>query len=104
QVRLYGLISEGYKAGGFNHAVSFAADALPCKPETAWNYEIGARTSLFGGVLTLSTALYQIDSRDKQIYVGPVGMQVIRNAGEARSQGIEVEATLKPTDRLALTA
>lgn len=104
QVRLYGLISEGYKAGGFNHAVSFAADALPYKPETAWNYEVGARTSLFGGLLTLSTALYHIDSRDKQIYVGPVGMQVIRNAGEARSQGIEVEATLKPTDRLSLTA
>lgn len=104
QVRLYGLISEGYKAGGFNHAVSFAADALPYKPETAWNYEIGARSSLFGGLLTLSAALYHIDSRDKQIYVGPVGMQVIRNAGEARSQGIEIEAVIKPTDRLTLTA
>ncbi len=47
---------------------------------------------------------YHIDSKDKQIDVGPIGMQVIRNVGEAWSQGIEVEAMLRPTDRLTLTA
>ncbi|MFT4119819.1 TonB-dependent receptor [Bradyrhizobium sp.] len=104
EVRLYGLVSEGYKAGGFNHAVSFAADASPYKPETAWNYEIGTRTNLWNGRFVFTSALYYIASQDKQIYVGPVGLQVIRNAGEAVSKGIEFEATLKPTDRLTFTA
>ena len=36
--------------------------------------------------------------------MGPIGLQVIRNAGEAVSKGIEFEATVKPTDRLTLTA
>ena len=102
--RVYGLVSQGYKPGGFNHAVSFAADALAYQPETAWNYEIGARTGLFDGRLVFSTAIYHIASKNKQIYVGPIGVQVIRNAGEAESTGIEIEATVKPIDRLTLTA
>lgn len=104
QTRLYALVSQGYKPGGFNHAVSFAADALAYQPETAWNYEVGSRSSLWDGRLILSAAAYYIKSKDKQIYVGPIGLQVIRNAGEAESTGVELEATLKPTDRLTLTA
>ncbi|WP_210324525.1 TonB-dependent receptor [Chelatococcus reniformis] len=103
-IRVYALVSEGYKPGGFNRAVSFPQDATPYKPETAWNFEVGARTSLWNGWLTLSTALYYIRSQDKQIYVGPIGLQVIRNAGEAESLGVEVEATLRATERLTLTA
>lgn len=104
ELRVYGLVSQGYKPGGFNHAVSFAADALPYRPETAWNYEIGSRLNLWNGRLLLKSALYYIESKDKQIYVGPIGLQVIRNAGEAVSKGLELEATVKPTNRLTLTA
>lgn len=102
--RLYALVSEGYKPGGFNHTVSTTADAEPYQPETAWNYELGGRTSLLNGALTLSAALYHIASKDKQIYVGILPFQVIRNAGKAESTGVEIEATVKPTDRLTLTA
>jgi pesticin/yersiniabactin receptor len=41
-------------------------------------------------------------SEDKQIYVGPVGLQVIRNAGEAESTGVELEALWRPTNRLTV--
>jgi len=102
--RLYALVSEGYKPGGFNHTVSSIGDAEPYNPETAWNYEIGVRTAALNGALTLSAALYHIESKDKQIYVGPIGLQVIRNAGRAESTGVELEAVLKPTDRLTVTA
>ena len=61
QFRVYGLVSQGYKPGGFNHAVSFAADALPYQPETAWNYEIGSRLNLWNGRLLLSSAVYYIE-------------------------------------------
>jgi pesticin/yersiniabactin receptor len=102
--RIYALVSRGYKAGGFNHAVSTAADANPYQPETAWNYEVGGRSTFWDGRLTLSGALYYIDSRDKQIYVGVVPNQVIRNVGEATSKGIELESTLRATDLLTLNA
>ena len=45
--------------------------------------------------MLLKSALYYIESQDKQIYIGPIGLQVIRNAGEAVSKGLELEATLK---------
>lgn len=102
--RVYGLISEGYKPGGFNHAVSYPQDAEAYRPEKAWNYEAGLRTALFGGRLSLTTALYHIASNDKQIYVGPAGLQVIRNAGKGESNGVELSAMLKPTDQLTLNA
>jgi len=104
EARIYALVSRGYKAGGFNHAVSTPADAAPYRPETATNYEVGARTSFFDGRLDLSGAVYHIDSKDKQIYVGAVPNLVIRNVGEASSTGVELEATVRPTDLLTLTA
>ncbi|MPZ54967.1 MAG: TonB-dependent receptor plug domain-containing protein [Rhizobiales bacterium] len=102
QTRVYGLVSRGYKAGGFNHAVSTIADADPYLPETATNYEVGARSSFWNGRLLFSGAVYHIDSKDKQIYVGVVPNMVIRNVGEASSTGVELEATLRPTDLLTL--
>ena len=102
--RVYVLASRGYKPGGFNHTVSSIADATPYDPERALNLEAGVRTSLFNDRLWLSTALYDIQSHDKQIYTGPIGFQVIRNIGDATSRGVELEARLRPAERLMLTA
>ncbi len=100
---LYALVSKGYKPGGFNHAISSMADAEPYDPEEAWNFEIGGRGSYLDGDLDLSFALYHIISSDKQIYVGPLGQQVIQNAGEATSTGLELDAAWRVTNGLQLT-
>jgi pesticin/yersiniabactin receptor len=102
--RVYVLASRGYKPGGFNHTVSSIADATPYNAERALNLEAGVRTSLLNDRLWLSTAVYDIRSHDKQIYTGPIGFQVIRNIGDATSRGVELEARLRPADRLMLTA
>ncbi|MET0428311.1 MAG: TonB-dependent receptor, partial [Microvirga sp.] len=102
--RIYALVSEGYKPGGFNRTVASPLDAVAYKPEQAWNYEVGARTDMLDGMATVSGAFYRIESTNQQIYTGPVGFQVLRNAAEGTSTGIEVELTLRPTDRLTLTA
>lgn len=102
--RVYALISRGYKPGGFNHAVTYPDDMNPYDPETAWNYELGLRTATPDRKIELSAALYYISSNDKQIYVGPVGFQVIRNAGEAESYGVELEARWIATERLSFSA
>lgn len=102
--RIYALVSQGYKPGGFNRAVSSPLDAVAYQPETAWNYEVGARTGMLDGMATVSGAFYRIESSKQQIYTGPVGFQVLRNAAEGTSTGVEIELTLRPTDRLTLNA
>jgi pesticin/yersiniabactin receptor len=102
--RVYALVSRGYKPGGFNHTVSTIDDRNPYDPETATNYEAGLRTSLFQDRLWLSAAVYDIESTNKQIYVGAVPFLVIRNIGDATSRGVELEARARPTDRLTITA
>lgn len=102
--RVYGLISEGYKPGGFQHAISNPVNPVefdPYDPETAWNYEVGFSTRL-SRTLDVAAAVYHIVSEDKQIYVGPVGLQTIKNAGEAESTGVEIEATWRPTHNLTV--
>lgn len=102
--RVYALVSEGYKPGGFQHAISNpgnSAEFDPYDPETARNYEVGLSTRLFR-TLDVSAAVYHIASKDKQIYVGPVGLQTIKNAGEAESTGVELEATWRPNRNLTL--
>ena len=102
--RVYALASEGYKPGGFQHAISNPANPAEFNaynPETAWNYEVGLSTRVFS-TLDVSAALYYIMSNDKQIYVGPVGLQTIKNAGSAESKGIELEATWRPNRNLTV--
>lgn len=102
--RVYALASEGYKPGGFQHAISNPANPAefaPYDPETAWNYEVGLSTRLFR-TLDVSAAVYHIASKDTQIYVGPVGLQTIKNAGESESTGIELEATWRPNRNLTV--
>lgn len=101
-VRLFSVISKGYKPGNFNHSISSMLDANPYEPEQAWNYEIGMRSSLFDNSLDLAVSLYRVHSDDKQIYVGLLGQQYIRNVGKADSTGIEVESEWRATNRLTL--
>lgn len=101
--RLFGVISRGYKPGGFNHSISSSVDSASYDPESAWNFETGVKTSLLDGSLDLAATAYHTRSSDKQIYVGTVGQQYLRNAGKATSTGIEVEATWRATERLTLS-
>ncbi|WP_291171743.1 TonB-dependent receptor [Hyphomicrobium sp.] len=102
--RVYALVSEGYKPGGFQHAITNPANPAEFAPydsETAWNYEVGISTRLFG-TLDVAATVYHIVSEDKQIYVGVVPNQTIKNAGEAESTGVEIEATWRPTRNLTV--
>lgn len=72
-----------------------ADEATTYKPETSWNYEVGAHLRLLDKHLTLQTALYYIRVHDQQITRfaagSGLGRQVL-NAGESRSYGLEVSA------------
>ena len=125
---IYATISRGYKTGGYNTqifsdilqskmmtdmmadlgieldsaqgATSYdTAEATKYKPETSWNFEIGAHLSPAEG-LNLDGAIYWIECFDQQVTVLPKGKntgRMMSNAARARSFGIEFSAdyTLK---------
>lgn len=98
--------AQGYRIGGAN--VPNALDpAVPdrYRPDSLWNYELGAKTTWLDGKLILNAALYYIDWSDIQIErtaTNDVGFQ--DNGGKAHSAGIELEATVKPLRGLELSS
>jgi pesticin/yersiniabactin receptor len=105
--RVYALAARGFKPGGFNHALPFFVtttnDAVAYDSETSTNLEVGWRGSMLGGRLDLGAAGFWTWTEDKQIYVGPVGQQYLRNVGDAESYGLEIDALFRPTEALTLT-
>ena len=68
---IYGRVSTGYRAGGFN-SFSLGAPSDPIKEETLVNYEIGMKGIFLDDSLQLSTAVFFNDFEDYQI----VGIQL----------------------------
>lgn len=90
ETRIYGLVSRGFKAGGFN--ISFAPDSnIAYGSEQAMNYEIGLKGALPGGVFGYSLAGFYFDYRDQQVYQFANNRLTIDNAPKSRSFGGEAE-------------
>ncbi|WP_244996911.1 TonB-dependent receptor [Rhodospirillum rubrum] len=104
--RVYGLISRGYKPGGFNHAVMSAADRQAFDNETSTNYELGWHGTVVEDRLWVNASAYLIEAENKQIYVtadSMTGLQALRNLGDSRSYGLEVDVTARPLDSVQVT-
>ncbi|GHT75960.1 TonB-dependent receptor [Bacteroidia bacterium] len=122
---VYASVSNGYKTGGYNiqnfadivqEAVrekydrSFHAspvDSLvPYKPEYSWNYEAGYKGEVVQNVLYAEIAGFLTDVRDIQIadFVESGQGRILKNAGKARSLGVDVSLTAHLTHELGLTA
>ncbi|WP_343591741.1 TonB-dependent receptor [Paracidovorax wautersii] len=90
-LRSYATVSQGYKPGGFNLAPSSPDDAQAYGRERSTSYELGTRWQQ--GDLQLGAALYQINIQDTQLYRGnDLGYQSLRNVGDTRSRGLELDA------------
>jgi iron complex outermembrane receptor protein len=116
---LYASYAKGFKGGGFDpRGVGVQAPDLNgngirennevaafigFEPETVDSYEIGYKASLFQRRLNLAIAAFRADYEDVQIpgsagcVVGGVATfcGVTTNAGQARFQGVEVEASAR---------
>ena len=104
---LYAKASRGHRAGGFNLRGATAVDFEPFGPEQVMAYEVGAKTSFFDQRLRVDVALYQSIFDDMQLTALtasnpglPLTISTIRNGGEARIQGgeLEVSALLSPLE------
>jgi iron complex outermembrane receptor protein len=124
---IYASFSQGFKGGGFDprgvgvnapdlnangaREPSEIAAFLSFRPESVDSYEIGYKASLFDRRLSLAFAAFRMDYSDVQIPGSsgcvvnglPTFCGVITNAGKARFQGLELEATARVTDALTLS-
>ena len=106
----YASVTRGSKDGGYNPvAAALSIAQVPVAAEKVTSYEIGTKTSHFGGKLKTSTALFYSKFDGYQAAVAnpivngvPIYASVTVNAGKATSYGAEFEASLFPTRYLRL--
>lgn len=107
-VQFYGLISTGYKAGGFNRysppsdgALSYS---LVFQPETITNYEVGMKSDSADGTLRTNVSVFYNEIDDFQAYAfdNSLPSSITTNAATAETWGVELESTWAPTDRFRL--
>jgi iron complex outermembrane receptor protein len=75
------------------------------KNETAWNYEVGAKTRVMNGRGAFNVAVFDMEVRDLQATVtaGSCSSRVIFNVPKARSRGLEVEFSGAPSQNFDFT-
>jgi outer membrane receptor protein involved in Fe transport len=91
---IYGLVTEGYRPGGFNSSGFFAIkDARTTfTSDRLRNYEIGVKLRRFDGRLAVRAAAYYDDWRNIQTdQYRPSGLAYTANVGDARILGLETE-------------
>lgn len=108
ELSLYGRYAEGFKSGGFNGEAGTVKEAVtPFRPEKLKSFELGAKSTLLGGRMTLNVALFNNDSTDLQQAVFTAtgaAASDIRNIGKANSRGLELEAVARITRDFKLQA
>ncbi len=97
----YAEVSTGFKSGGFN-----IRDGATVDPEHLTAYEIGAKTTLLAGRMTLNVAAFYNDYEDLQVRsldltTVPI-TTVLHNAASVVAKGFEVEVEALASDNLTL--
>jgi iron complex outermembrane receptor protein len=101
--------SRGFRLGGINDPLNVPL----CTPEdlatfsgrdswgdeTAWNYEVGSKSRIFGNRGAFNVSLFYIDVQDLQATVtaGSCSSRLIYNVPESRSAGVEMEFEVAPS-------
>ncbi|HZO18227.1 MAG TPA: TonB-dependent receptor [Gemmatimonadaceae bacterium] len=107
--------SKGFRLGGINDPLNVPL----CTPEdlvtfsgrdswrdeTAWNYEVGAKSQWMNGRVSLNLSGFYMDISDLQLTVtaGSCSSRLIFNVPEAVSSGFEFELAMRPNDSFDLS-
>ncbi|MEJ7809775.1 MAG: TonB-dependent receptor [Gemmatimonadaceae bacterium] len=108
-LRLNAQAARGFRLGGINDPLNVPL----CTPqdlatfsgrdswrdETAWNYEVGAKSQWMGGRASLNLSAFYMDISDLQLIVtaGSCSSRLVFNVPDAVSQGAELELAVTPT-------
>jgi iron complex outermembrane recepter protein len=101
----YVRLASGFRPGGSNDALT-AAEGLPGKfgPDKTYNYEAGIKGMFLDKTASFDASVYRVNWKNIQALLYPsndVGGYTA-NVGEAKSQGIELSAEIRPLTGLSL--
>jgi iron complex outermembrane receptor protein len=110
EILAYGTYAKTFKTGGVNmNGLPLDANNQPIyaaatiKPESVNHFEIGVKTQFWDNRATLNLAAFRTTIDDFQANVSNGQIGIVRgylaNAGQARSQGVEVEFWVRPSER-----
>jgi outer membrane receptor protein involved in Fe transport len=103
---LFVRYAESAKAGGVATAGSAALSGLIYDDEKAESFEIGLKSRFLDGRAELNVTVFSTDFTDLQVKSSEVAesgvITVINNAGQATSEGIEIDGRFAATDWLVL--
>ena len=95
---LYGSVSTGFKAGGFNGGQC----GNPYDPETLTAYEIGAKARFLDNTLQLNVTAFFYDYEDLQARLFINNASIVQNAADAETYGAEIEWLWLASERFRL--
>ena len=107
---LWASYSEGFKSGGFfGRQANFQNVDVTFDPEYVENWEVGFKSSLLNGRMTLNAAYFSNDYTDKQESIlvprGPADVAtIVRNAATEEISGVEVDLSWQITQNWFLRA
>lgn len=104
-VMSYLSYSEGYKSGGYEQRLAPGTPEVPrFDPEYLRMFELGLKSTLLEGRMSLAAALFHADYTDMQITVVDGVAPTMTNAGDATIQGAELEIAWRPVPGFILNA
>ncbi|HEY0942593.1 MAG TPA: TonB-dependent receptor [Steroidobacter sp.] len=97
----YTSYARGFRAGGFTQNTKF-------DNEVTDNYEIGFKSTMLDGLLTLNASAFHIDYSNQQIafviLTPTAAVRGVVNIPASDIDGLEVELSARPTNQLTLSA
>jgi iron complex outermembrane recepter protein len=105
-IHTYAKYTTGYRAGG---ASSRTSNYQAFDPEDVKNYELGFKADLFDRHARLNVSAYKMDRKGSQVDLSTIQPTATGNfnnlvtfnaPGTTKIHGVEMDLTLKPTDRL----
>ena len=104
-VMLFASWSKGYKTGGWTTRLTNPQlDDQPFGEEKATTWEVGFKSKLFDRRLQLNGSVFTTEYNGIQLNFQQGTSPTIRNAGDARIDGVEFEAVAVPIAGLTLNA
>jgi iron complex outermembrane receptor protein len=98
-VMIYGSYNRGFKSGGFNE---ITLPLSPYAPETLDAWEAGVKAQTFDRAVTFNASGFYYDYKNIQTVRYLNQSARVYNGSGAKLYGVDIDATLRPTQRLTL--
>ncbi|MDO6416784.1 TonB-dependent receptor [Sphingomonas sp. BIUV-7] len=105
-VMLYGTAAQGYRPGGVNQTLGLPSYAAIYGSDSVWSYEAGVKTAWFDRKVVVNLDAFRMDWKNMQIsasFNNAFGF-ITNSSSAARIQGIELDTSFYPIERLVLHA